>query len=379
MPHFDPRTLGFDADDMLRGLQDWVECESPTWDSAAVNRMMDIAAYELAVLGAKTERVAGTKGFADTVIGRFPHPLQGEPGILVLGHLDTVHPLGTLARLPFRREGDICFGPGICDMKAGNYLSLEAIRQLQRAGIASPLPVTVMFTGDEEAGSPSTRALIEAEARRHRYVLVPEPARPDGTIALGRHGISRFTLTVTGKPTHAGNTPERGVSAVREMAELLVAIEEMSTADATCSVGVIHGGQWSNCVPTTCSAEALVISKTQAALEAIRAQLGSLQATRAGARFVVKPGPERPQWSPDAACLALHAHAATIARTLSFPLSHTVSGGGSDGNFTGALGIPTLDGLGARGQLHHTLEEHIFVDSLVERGRLMAGLLGSLA
>jgi glutamate carboxypeptidase len=178
--------LPFDARAMLAGLRGWVECESPTFDAAAVNRMMRLAAGELAQLGAEVETVAGRMGFGGCLRARFPHPRGDTPGILILGHMDTVLPLGTLARLPFREEGGRCYGPGILDMKGGNYLALEAMRQVLRAGIRTPLPVTLLFTSDEEVGSPSTRDLIEAEAARHRYVLIPEPARADGSVVTGR-------------------------------------------------------------------------------------------------------------------------------------------------------------------------------------------------
>ncbi|HUE45056.1 MAG TPA: M20/M25/M40 family metallo-hydrolase, partial [Aestuariivirgaceae bacterium] len=176
----DLTALPFDSDEMLQGLRPWIECESPTWNARAVNRMMRIAARDLAVMGARIEPIAGRMGFGDCLRATFPHARPGEPGILVLGHLDTVHPIGTLEKLPFRRDGTLCYGPGIVDMKGGNYLALEAVRQLQRASIETPLPVTVLFTSDEEVGSPSTRDLIEAEAARHAFVLVPEPAREDG-------------------------------------------------------------------------------------------------------------------------------------------------------------------------------------------------------
>lgn len=378
MQDLDPPLPSFDTDEMLEGLRPWIECESPTWDAAAVNNMMDLASRELAILGARIERIPGSGGFGDSVLARMPHPRQGEPGILILGHLDTVHPVGTLALLPFRRDGAICYGPGIADMKAGNFLALEALRRLANIGVPTSLPVTVLFTGDEEAGSPSTRGLIEAEARRHRIVLIPEPGRPDGSMVLGRHAITRFSLKVSGRPTHAGNTPERGVSAVREMAELIVKIEEMSTPEAVCSVGVIRGGQWSNCVPASCEAEALVISQTPEALTALVGRLQTLRASRSGATLELRPGPARPPWVPDAACLSLFGQAEAIANSIGLSFPRIVSGGGSDGNFTGALGVPTLDGLGALGELHHTLIEHIFIDSLAERGRLMAGLLTKL-
>jgi glutamate carboxypeptidase len=164
----DPNALPFDADAMLDGLRVWVECESPTWDAAAVNRMLDIASRDLVIAGAHIERIGGRMGFGDCVRATFPHTKADQPGILVMGHFDTVHPIGTLQKLPFRRDGDRAWGPAICDMKGGNYLALEAIRQLSRAHIATKLPVTVLFTSDEEVGSPSTHDLIEAEAARHR-------------------------------------------------------------------------------------------------------------------------------------------------------------------------------------------------------------------
>ena len=159
-----PANLPFDSEAMLQGLRSWVECESPTWDASAVERMLDLAAREMAIMGATIERIAGRQGFAGCVRARFPHPKQGEPGILIAGHLDTVHPVGTIEKLTWRREGNKCFGPGIFDMKGGNYLTLEAIRQLARAAFTTPLPITVLFTPDEEVGTPSTRDIIEAEA-----------------------------------------------------------------------------------------------------------------------------------------------------------------------------------------------------------------------
>ena len=206
----------------------------------------------MAVMGASIERIAGRQGFGGCVRARFPHPKQGEPGILIAGHLDTVHPVGTLEKLAWRREGNKCFGPGIFDMKGGNYLTLEAIRQLARASIATPLPITVLFTPDEEVGTPSTRDIIEAEAARNKYVLVPEPGRPDNGVVTGRYAIARFNLEATGKPSHAGATLSAGRSAIREMARQIIAIDGMTSEDCTFSVGIVHGGQWVNCVATTC-------------------------------------------------------------------------------------------------------------------------------
>ncbi|MBN8873825.1 MAG: M20/M25/M40 family metallo-hydrolase [Rhodospirillales bacterium] len=374
----DPNALPFDADTMLDGLRSWVECESPTFDAAAVNRMMDLAARDLVIAGARIERVAGRMGFGDCVRATFPHKKANEPGILVMGHLDTVHPIGTLRDLPFRREGNKAWGPGILDMKGGNYLSLEAIRQLARTGIQTNLPITVLFTSDEEVGSPSTRDLIEAEAARHRYVLVPEPARPDGGVVTGRYAIARFNLESTGRPSHAGARLSEGRSAIKEMARKLIEIEDMTTEDCTFSVGVIQGGQWVNCVTTTCRGEALSMAKRQDDLDRGVERMLALRASGNDVQFKVTRGVTRPVWEPDGRTMALYDHARGLARRIGYDISSQSSGGGSDGNFTGAMGIPTLDGLGVGGANAHTLDEHIMVDSLAYRGKLMAGLLATL-
>jgi glutamate carboxypeptidase len=376
---FDPLKLPFDTDEMLAGLRPWIECESPTYDAGAVNRMMDVAARDLAMAGAQVERLPGRMGFGDCVRAKFPHPREREPGVLVMGHLDTVHPVGTLAALPFRRDGAICYGPGIADMKGGNFLSLEAIRQLRRAGLETPLPVTFLLTSDEEVGTPSTRDIIEAEASRAKYVLIPEPGRLDGGVVTGRYAIARFALETTGKPSHAGATLSEGRSAIREMARRIVEIEDMTTPDCTYSIGVISGGQWVNCVTTTCRAEALSMAKRQADLDGGVARLLALSGERDGVGFEVRRTVTRPVWEPDARSMALYERAKQIAGALGLgSLPPQSAPGGSDGNFTGAMGIPTLDGLGAIGKGFHTLTEHIQVQSLVDRGCLMAGLLGTL-
>ena len=368
--------LPFDAEAMLPGLRRWVECESPTFDAAAVSRMMDVAARDLARLGARIEAIPGRMGYGPCVRAAFPHPRAGaEPGILVMGHLDTVHPVGTLAALPWRREGDRLYGPGVYDMKGGNWIAMEAIRQLQRAGIAARRPVTVLLTSDEEVGSPSTRDLIEAEAARHAVVLVPEPARADGGVVTGRYAIARFNLRATGRPSHAGARLADGRSAIREMCRQVVAIEAMTTDAATYSVGVIRGGQWVNCVATHCDAESLSMAKRQADLDEAVERMRALRPPTDDVSLEVTRGVTRPVWEPDAAVMALYETARGIARSIGFDISSQSSGGGSDGNFTGAMGIPTLDGLGVQGAGGHTLEEHLLVGSLVPRAKLLAGLL----
>jgi glutamate carboxypeptidase len=367
--------LPFDAEHMLSGLKPWIECESPTYDAAAVNRMMDLAAYDLAGV-ATVERIPGRMGFGGSVRARLPHADAGKPGILVSGHMDTVHPVGTLEVLPFKREGDICYGPGIMDMKGGNYISVEAIRKLAQAGLQTPLPVTVLFTPDEEVGTPSTRELIEAEAARNKYVLVPEPARDDGGAVIGRYAIARFNLRTVGKPSHAGARLADGRSAIAAMARRILDIEAMTGEDCTFSVGVIHAGQWVNCVSSHCEAQALTMAKTQQDLDDGVARLMNLAGESDGVEFQVTRGVTRPVWEPDQpGTMHMYEVARGIAKEIGFDLTAASAGGGSDGNFTGYMGIPTLDSIGVRGKGLHTLNEHIEVASLVERARLMAGLL----
>jgi len=372
-----PLELPFDTDEMIAGLRPWIECESPTYDAAAVNRMMDLAAYDMAAMGALVERIPGRMGFGGCVRARFPHPDMGRvKGILIAGHMDTVHPIGTLDVLPFRREGDLCYGPGLMDMKGGNYTSLEAIRQLVRAGLQTPLPVTVLFTPDEEVGTPSTRDLIEAEAARNAYVLIPEPGHDDGGVTIGRYAIARFEMRTVGAPSHAGARLEDGKSAIAAMARKIIEIEDMTGPDCTFSVGVVHAGQWVNCVSSFCDAQALSMAKKQEDLDDGVARILALQGTVKGVEFQVKRGVTRPVWRPDQpGTLKLLEIAQQIAKDIGFEIKGRSQGGGSDGNFTGAMGIPTLDSLGVRGAGLHTLNEHIQVDSLSERARLMAGLL----
>ncbi|MEM0989244.1 MAG: M20/M25/M40 family metallo-hydrolase [Pseudomonadota bacterium] len=375
----DFNALTFDEDVMVRGLKPWVECESPTHDAAAVDRMIDLAAYDLAAMGATIERIPGRLGCGGCVRATFPHPKAGTPGILIAGHMDTVHPLGTLKVNPFRYEDGKAWGPGIQDMKSGNYISLEAIRQLVAAGIETPLPITVLFTPDEEIGTPSTREVIEASARHQAYVLVPEPSWANGRVVWGRYAIARFNLESRGKPNHAGVDPRKGVSAVREMSKKILEIEALTTDDATYSCGCVQSEQLHvNCVPSGCSAQALVMAKKQSDLDAAVEKMLALSYTTEDLSFTVTRGVTRPVWEPDERTRALYKHARGLANDLGYDIPAEMAGGGSDGNFTGAMGIPTLDSLGPRGHGLHTLTEHIEVESLAERGKLIAGLLATL-
>jgi glutamate carboxypeptidase len=375
---FDAKSIPFNVAATLKELRAWVECESPTWDAAAVNRMCVLVSRYLTRIGAKITRIEGRDGFGDCLRAHFPHPRGDQPGILILGHLDTVHPLGTLGRLPWREVGGRCFGPGILDMKSGILLALEAIAGLQAVGRQTSLPITIFLNSDEEVGSPTSRALVEMEAARQRYVLVPEPARRDGGVIIGRYAVSRFAVQTKGRPSHAGLFLGEGRSAIHEMAAQILAIESIPEDGSTFSVGVVNGGSWVNCVAEKCTAEVLVVSRTEPDRLRAGLRLSELRAHSNDTDVVVIPGLTRPVWEPNDGGRRLYEKARMVARGLGMELPSQTCGGGSDANFTGAQGVATLDGVGARGNGTHTLQEHIIVDSLQERAQLMAGLLISL-
>ncbi|WP_439579571.1 M20 family metallopeptidase [Elioraea sp.] len=366
---------------LLADVRRWVEIESPTQDAAAVNRVADHAEAELRGVGATIERIAGTDGFADILLGRVAGDAAG-PGILLLGHMDTVHPVGTLAGpLPFRIEGERAYGPGIYDMKGGNAIAIAALKQLHATGRRPCLPVTVMLIPDEEAGSPSSRARIEAEAARHAIVLVAEPSGEGGRLTVARHGIARFHLRTIGRPAHAGAYHEKGRSAIREMAHQVLAIEAMTNYGRTIvlNVGTIAGGTHENMVPLACEACVYVLVPTVEAEEEVHGKLLALQPVDLDVRLEMRRGLFRPPYGKTRAIQALYDHAASLARDLAFPVAgERIAGGGSDGNFTGSLGVPTLDGLGVIGDGPHTHEEHLLIPCLVPRTALWVRLFETL-
>lgn len=370
----------FSADALLAELTDWVRIESPTYDASTVNRMEDLIASRIGALGFSVERLPGREGLGDILRCRRAGRSNG-PGILIIAHADTVHPVGTLAaKLPIRREGDRCYGPAIYDMKGGTVIALAALKAVLDAGRLN-LPVTIVINPDEEIGSPSSRALIEEEARAHKYVLIPEPAKGTrGDVTTGRHAFQRFFLTTHGRPAHSGWTNKDGRSAVRVMAQLIEELESRSDYDKgpTYAVSVVHGGQWVNCVPMTCTAQALCVSRDPATFAEIGRVMDGIVGTRSDVRIEVERGPVRPLWTAHAGTMGLYERAQRIAADIGFDLGHGQHGGGSDGNFTGALGVATLDGLGVMGAGAHTHEEHILVSSLVPRATLLARLIAEL-
>jgi glutamate carboxypeptidase len=365
---------------MIEGIQRWVETESPTQSTQAVNRMIDVVQADVADLAVKVERVPGRNGFADNLIVRNTAPGEG-PGIVILSHIDTVHPIGTLtSALSFRRDGDRLYGPGLFDMKGGAYLALEAFRQVARQKTAR-LPITFVFTPDEEVGSPTSRAIIEAEAKRARYVLVTEPARDGGKIVTSRKGVGRFEVKTTGVPAHSGARHQDGRSAIKEMARQVLAIEAMTdyARGVTTTVGMIAGGTAPNVIPQHCHITVDLRVADVAAGEEFESKILGLQPFDPGVQLEVTGGMNRPPFEMSSAIEVLFRHAQAVARGIGFELQHTeMTGGGSDGNFTAALGVPTLDGLGIDGDGAHTQWEHGLISSIEPRTLLMRGLLETL-
>jgi glutamate carboxypeptidase len=368
-----------DVGGMIEGIRRWVESESPTRNKAAVNRMLDLIATDLDGLPVKVERLRGREGYADMLELRAG--AGDAPGILVLSHIDTVHPIGTLAgALPFRRDGDRLYGPGLYDMKGGAYLAFDAFRAVARAGSAR-LPIVYLFTPDEEVGSPISREVIEAEARRARYVLVTEPARDGGKVVTSRKGVGRFEVTATGVPAHAGGSHRKGRSAIKEMAHQILAIEAMTdyTRGVTTTVGMISGGTAPNVIPQHGHISVDLRVRDAATGREFEERILGLKSVDPDVKLKVTGGMNRPPFEKTAAIDALLRQAQALARDIGFVLADTMmTGGGSDGNFTAALGVPTLDGLGIDGDGAHTEWEHGYISSIEPRTRLMRRLFETL-
>lgn len=368
----------FDTQAILDGIREWVEIESPTTDAAAVNRMVDKVAEGYAGTGAKLERIPGRDGYGDHLLVTSPWGDDG-PGILVLSHLDTVHPIGFIERLPFKVEGDVVTGPGIYDMKGGAYIAYHAFREACRTTDEDRLPVRHLFVSEEEVGSPTSRAIIESEARRAKYVLVTEPAREGGKIVTARKGVGRFELHIRGQPAHAGARHQDGRSAVRELARQILVLEGLTdyARGITCNVGVVAGGTRANVVPEEAHAEIDLRVPSPAIADEVVPKILGLKAHEDGVEVTVTGGMNRPPYEKDAGITALFDHARALAADIGFELKDLKTGGGSDGNFTAAI-APTLDGLGVDGKGGHTHYEQAYLSSLEPRARLMYRLIETL-
>ncbi|MEL6236107.1 MAG: M20 family metallopeptidase [Pseudomonadota bacterium] len=360
--------------DQLRG---WVEAESPTQDAAAVNRVMDLAQTAWRDAGFATRRIPGRDGFGDHVAAESPWGSADAPGILILTHLDTVHEIGAFGPA-FRIEGGRIYGPGALDMKGGALIALMAAREIAARG-GCALPIRALATSDEEVGSPTSRALIEAEGTRAKYVLVPEPARDGGKCVTGRRGVGRYTLTAHGRAAHSGVAHADGRSAIREMARQVLAVEALTAYDRglTLNIGRIAGGTTDNTVPEWCQAHLDVRMQDDAMAEEIDARLKALTAHDPDLRLTVEGGINRPPYTKTPGIAALLATAQEIAGEIGFALEDVFTGGGSDGSFL-AGHIPTLDGIGVDGAGAHTLHEHVEIASLVPRMTLLRRLMTRL-
>jgi glutamate carboxypeptidase len=368
----------FDSKTILDGIRRWVEIETPTEAPDQVNRLVTLVAEGHRDLPATLERVAGHSGCGDHILARSSWG-QDQPGILVLSHLDTVHPLGFIKRLSFKIEGDSAFGPGIYDMKGGAYLAYHAFRQLCATGEHSPLGVTQLYVSDEEIGSPTSRALIEAEGRKAKYVLVTEPARDGGKIVTGRKGVARFEIFVHGVPAHAGSRPEDGRSAIRELANIIQTLEALTDIKrgVTVNVGVVRGGTRPNVIPEEAYAEVDLRVATTADADDLVAKILNLKSRSEGVSVKVVGELNRPPYEKGNAGAVLYEHARTLAADIGFDLVDTFTGGGSDGNFT-APHTATLDGLGVDGQGAHTHYEQMYISSIEPRARLLHRLYQTL-
>ncbi len=371
-------TNRFDSTTILDGIRRWVEIETPTEAPDQVNRLATLVAAGYRDLPVILERVAGHSGCGDHLVARSSWG-QDAPGILVLSHLDTVHPMGFIERLPFKIEGDSAYGPGIYDMKGGAYLAYHAFRQLCANAERSPLGVTQLYVSDEEIGSPTSRALIEAEGRKAKYVLVTEPARDGGKIVTGRKGVGRFEIFIRGVPAHAGARPEDGRSAVGELANIIQALQAMNDVKrgVTVNVGVVRGGTRPNVIAEEAYAEVDLRVRTHADADDLVARILNLESRTEGVSVGVTGELNRPPYEKGNPGAALFEHAKTLAAEIGFDLVDTFAGGGSDGNFT-APHTATLDGLGVDGQGAHTHHEQMYISSIEPRARLLHRLYQTL-
>jgi glutamate carboxypeptidase len=372
-----PQTDVGRAADLLSELSGWVKVETPTTDAASVNRLMDVAEGELTRAGAAVTRIPGRGGFGDNLIARTPG--EGKP-VLVAGHLDTVWSLGSLKTMPYRVDGPRAYGPGIHDMKAGSFIAFHAVRSILRQNVATKRPITLLLTPDEEVGSPTSRDVIEREAAQSQYALIPEPAGQDGAAVTARKGVGRFTMRITGIGAHSGTSFHEGASATVELAHQIIAINALvdTKRGITCNVAPVWGGTRPNVIAPDAGCEIDLRVSNAADGEDMERRLLALSAVTSGCRVKVEGSMNRPPFKETPPITALYDRARAIAAGLGLTMPRQTRGGGSDGNFTAALGVPTLDGLGCLGSGAHASHEHILWNSLEPRAALMAGLLEAL-
>jgi glutamate carboxypeptidase len=361
---------------LIDTIQALVGIESPTDDKAAVDRCGVELARRLEAIGGRTEFIRQPAA-GDHLRAEFG---QGERQVLLLGHFDTVWPVGQLAQMPIRQEGDCLKGPGVLDMKAGIALAMLAVRALATIGPLTQSRIVMLWTTDEETGSRTSRRMLEDEARRSEAVLVLEPALPGGVLKTSRKGCGQYEISVRGEPAHAGVDPTKGVSAIRELARQILAVEGLQdlTQGVSVNVGLIQGGTRPNVVAADARAVVDVRVPSMAAAERVDAAMHALSPQIPGAAIDVRGGFERPPMERTSAVARLFAVAQEVGASIGQTVAEGSTGGGSDGNFCAALGVPTLDGLGAVGDGAHALHEHVQVPMLVPRAALLAALLARL-
>jgi glutamate carboxypeptidase len=363
---------------ILDVLADLVGRESPSRDKGALDALASVLTERLRALGGEVERIENARG-GDHLRARFEALGENniQPPVLVLGHFDTVWPLGTLDDRPFAIEDGRAFGPGVFDMKASLVLLEFAIEAIRALDLARPRPIVVLWTSDEEIGSPTSRRLIEEQATESAFVLVLESPLPGGRLKTARKGVGQFTVTIKGRAAHAGIEPEKGVSAIQELAHQILILHRLGnlSTGTTVNVGVVQGGTTPNVVAAQATARVDVRVTSLDEARRIEEAMGALRPATAGARVSATGLFTRPPMERTAQVVALFEQARSIGRSLGLELDEGSTGGASDGNFTAALGVPTLDGLGAEGDGAHAEGEHILIDSLPERAALLASLL----
>lgn len=354
-------------------LKRLVETESPSHDKAAVDRVGALVAEESRKLGAQVEVVPNSET-GDHVISRWAGGGSGKP-ILLVCHMDTVFPMGTIEKFPYREEEGKIHGPGVSDMKASLVIALAAIEEAYKNGTTRP--ITLLCTSDEEIGSVTSRGLIQKLAQESELVLVMEPALLDGSLKTWRKGGGGFKVKVQGRAAHAGGDHEKGRNAIEEMAHQVLAIQKMTdySRKTTLNVGVIHGGTVSNVVPEFAEVEIDVRVLQPEEWDRVETMIKNLKPVLDGTSIEVTGGLNRGPMPFDEKMQATFGKARSIAAEIGMDLKAGGTGGMSDANIVAPLGIPILDGLGAIGEGYHSEREYIFAGSLAQRVKLISTLL----
>src|SRR5216684_2267271 len=364
---------------MLATLRRFVTAESPSLEKSAADRCCGIIAEEWDRHGSRVERIA-QKHRGDLLrITCAPGKSHPSGQLLVLGHYDTVYATGTIARMPFRVEAGKAYGPGTFDMKAGIVQAFFALQALQLSKTPLRKRIVFLWTSDEEIGSESSRKFFETEARRSDAVFVLEPAfGPRGLLKTARKGVGEAELIVHGRASHAGLAPREGINAIHELARQLARIEGWNDfrRGVTIHAGIIEGGTRTNVIPERARAVLDLRALRISDMRSMERRLHALRPFHRGARLEVTGGFGRPPLERKMS-VTLFAHAKSLAKQMNLSLGECTVGGGSDGNFTAALGIPTLDGLGAVGDGAHSSHEHVLINAMPARAALLAALLAS--